>query len=351
MCSMPLEATGAPRTEWRCMRRLNLLTALPLVLAACSGGAGGATGTGGAGVGGRADAGDGPLGETSGATGTPGTGGGTAGSAGSGASAGAVGSAGAIGGAGTSGGGGTGAGGLGGMLGTAGAGAPSDGGDRIDAGELPIDSGAQPIDAGAWPLDGGGAIQSLRLSTNDLVFDSTRGVLYATMNTAADAGNGVITIDPASATVTGTFAVGGLPSVLAISNDCSALYVGINTPAGPPTPTPQIDGADSVRRIDLASKTFGPAVSLGSNDISKLSAGQIAAVPGSSTQYMVSLRQPGFQPDYAGLALYDATTLLTELSSFYGSGDSIAFIDHSTLIGCSNLQSPSELNRFSVTSI
>ena len=105
-----------------------------------------------------------------------------------------------------------------------------------------------------------------------------------------------------------------------------------------------------MRRIDLASKTVGPAVSLGRNDISKLSAGQIAAVPGSSTQYMVSLRQPGFEPDYAGLALYDGTTLLTALSSFYGSGDSIAFIDHSTLMGCSNLLSPSELVRYSVTS-
>jgi hypothetical protein len=183
-----------------------------------------------------------------------------------------------------------------------------------------------------------------------LVFDSTRGVLYATMNTAADAGNGVITIDPGSATVTGAFAVGGLASVLAISDDSSALYVGIHTPAGPPTSTPNIDGADTVRRIDLATMTAGAAVSLGSNVISKLSAGQIAAVPGSSTQYVVSLRQPGFQPDYAGLALYDGTTRLAELSSFNGSGDSIAFIDHSTLIGCSNFQSPSELDRYSVTS-
>src|SRR5262249_43642032 len=59
---------------------------------------------------------------------------------------------------------------------------------------------------------------------------------------------------------------------------------------------------------------------------------------------------PGFQPDFAGLALYDGSTLLAQLDSFYGSGDSIAFIDRSTLIGCSNLQAPSELHRYSVTS-
>lgn len=204
--------------------------------------------------------------------------------------------------------------------------------------------------AGTQPIDGGGTIQSLPLSTNDLVFDSTRGVLYASMNPTADAGNSVLTIDPASGTVTGALPVGGLPSVLAINDDCSALYVGISTPAAPPTPTPQIDGADSVRRIDLASMTAGPPVSLGKNNISKLSAGQIAALPGSSTQYMVSRRQPGFQPDFAGLALYDGSTLLVQLDSFFGSGDSIAFIDHSTVVGCSNLQSPSELKRYSVTS-
>ena len=96
--------------------------------------------------------------------------------------------------------------------------------------------------------------------------------------------------------------------------------------------------------------TAGPAVSLGKNQITKLTAGQIAAVPGSSTRYMVSRRQPGFQSDYAGLALYDGSTKLAELDSFYGSGESIAFIDHSTLIGCSNFLAPSELIRYSVTS-
>jgi hypothetical protein len=38
------------------------------------------------------------------------------------------------------------------------------------------------------------------------------------------------------------------------------------------------------------------------------------------------------------------------LDSFYGSGHSIAFISQSTLIGCSNFLSPSELIRYGVTS-
>lgn len=299
------------------MRRLNLLTALSLVFAACDGGARGGLATGGAGAGGMAGGGA--------------AGGGASGGGGNGGSAGGSGGTG----------GGAGGGGVGGMV----VGGAAGGGASGASGAAGL-GGA----AGTRPIAGGGTIQSLPLSTNDLVFDSTRGVLYASMNPTAGTGNSVLTIDPASGTVTRALPVGGLPSVLAISDDCSALYVGISTPAAPPTPTPQIDGADSVRRIDLASMTAGPPVSLGQNAISKLSAGQIAAVPGSSTQYMVSRRQPGFTPDFAGLALYDGNTKLAELDSFFGSGDSIVFIDHSTLIGCSNDQSPSELIRYSVTS-
>jgi hypothetical protein len=299
------------------MRRLRFLTALSLALAACNGDGSGAMD--GAVDGGKAvDAAAG--GDASGTGGTGGVAGGP--------------------------------GGVGGREdagGTGGAGdASPHGANDGGAGDF----GPPGLDAagGTQQIDGGGTIQSLPLSTNDLVFDSKRGVLYASMNSAADAGSSVITIDPASGTVTRALPVGGLPSVLAINDDSSGLYVGISTPAAPPTPTPQIDGADSIRRIDLASVTAGPPVSLGKNSISTLSAGQIAAVPGSSTQYVVSRRRPGTQSDYAGLALFDGITQLAELDSFFGSGASIAFSDRSTLIGCSNLLSPSSLNRYSITS-
>ena len=198
-----------------------------------------------------------------------------------------------------------------------------------------MDSSLRPIDAGPTPLEGGGSIQSLPISTNDLVFDPTRGVLYATMNATAGAGgNSVLTIDPASATVTGSLFVGSNPNALAITDDGSALYVGV-------------DGAYSVCRVDLASMTVGPFVSLGSNNISARTAGQIAVVPGSPTQYVVSRRQPRFSPDFAGLAFYDGPKLLTE---WYASmtTDSITFADPSTLFGC-NTDAPYDLVRFSVT--
>jgi hypothetical protein len=65
---------------------------------------------------------------------------------------------------------------------------------------------------------------------------------------------------------------------------------------------------------------------------------------------MVSRRQPGITPEFAGLAIFDGNTMLAQLDNFYGEGSSIAFIDRSTLIGCSNNLSPSQLIRYSVTS-
>ncbi len=209
---------------------------------------------------------------------------------------------------------------------------------NVDAGP-PIDASAQPIDAGSTPLEAGVSMRSLPVSTNDLVFDPTRGVLYATMNPSAGGqGNSVLTIDPASGTVTGSLLVGSNPNAVAISDDGSALYVGI-------------DGAYSVCRVDLASMTVGPLVSLGSNDLMARTAGQIAAVPASSTQYVVSRRQLGLDPDFAGLALYDGTNLVAESPNVQSAmvGDSMTFTGPSTLFGCGNARSPSDLVQYGVT--
>jgi hypothetical protein len=315
------------------MHRLGLVVSVSvLVLMGCGSGGGGA-GTGGsmAPGGSAGQAGAAGMGGAAGKSG-----GGGAGGAGIAGANGAAGAAGTHGAAGTNGGGGAagtqGAAGNTGAAGNQGAGATG--------------SGGQGVDGGVLQLDGGGSVQALPIVANDLAFDSTRDVLYATTNLNPDAGV-VLSIDPPSAKVTGTLPVGGIPGLLAISDDDSALYVGINTPDTPEL-FPGIDGGNTVRRIDLTTMTPGPAVSMGTNTSTKLTAGQIVARPGSSTQYMVSLRQPGFTPDYAGLALYDGTKLLASLSSFYGSGDTIAFATPSVLIGCSNFQSASQLIEFAV---
>jgi hypothetical protein len=315
------------------MRRLGLVVSVSvLALMGCGSGGGGA-GTGGSmATGGSAgQAGAAGMGGAAGKSG-----GGGAGGAGIAGANGAAGAAGTNGAAGTHGGGGA--------AGTQGAAGNGSAGTNGAAGAT--GSGGQGVDGGVLQLDGGGSVQALPIVANDLAFDSTRGVLYATTNLNPDAGV-VLSIDPPSAKVTGTLSVGGIPGRLAISDDDSALYVGINTPDTPEL-FPGINGGNTVRRIDLTTMTSGPAVSMGTDNSTKLTAGQIVARPGSSTQYMVSLRQPGVTPDYAGLALYDGTKLLASLSSFYGSGDTIAFATPSVLVGCSNFQSASQLIEFAV---
>ena len=77
-------------------------------------------------------------------------------------------------------------------------------------------------------------------------------------------------------------------------------------------------------------------------------AGQIAAVPGSSTQYVVSLRSPGVIPSFAGLALYDGATLIGKCDCGVSGGQSITFTDRSTFFGYNNDSSLFDLVRFSV---
>jgi hypothetical protein len=96
------------------------------------------------------------------------------------------------------------------------------------------------------PLGGGvsapvGFPIGIPLPAQDLVYDSVRGKLYASISSAASQYAGsVVTIDPASFSVDGPIAVGNNPGKLAISDDCSYLYVALNN--------------SSIARIDLAAQ-------------------------------------------------------------------------------------------------
>ena len=200
---------------------------------------GGAVGNGG-GAGGAVGGSSG--GASGSSAGTGGQGGGAAGAAGAagGGAAGAAGSAGAAGAAtgGAAGGrgGAAGAGAVGGVAGSGGAGG----------------SGAIGGGAGSGAIGGGGGAaqtcvgvcgKTLALQSSHMVYDSSRDCLYVTIQGAASLyPNTVTTIDPRAAVVTASLPIGSDPNVLALSNDASTLWVGM-------------DGSFSMRKVTLSGAT------------------------------------------------------------------------------------------------
>lgn len=87
----------------------------------------------------------------------------------------------------------------------------------------------------------------LPLLTNDLIYDATRGMLWASVPSSAGAtlGNSVVSIDPYTGVLGGTLWVGSEPTKLSLSTDGSTLWVAFA-------------GSPSVRKIDLTAMVLTP---------------------------------------------------------------------------------------------
>jgi DNA-binding beta-propeller fold protein YncE len=162
----------------------------------------------------------------------------------------------------------------------------------------------------------------LSLATNDLVYDAGRGVLYASVpSTQGALGNSVAVIDPATGNVTGQVFVGSEPGKLAITDDGSRLYVGL-------------DGRAAVSVIDLASMTPGTPFSIGGDSfMGPYHAAQLAPVPGSSTDVAVVLFASNVSPADQGAALYSNGVLLPQQTTRSTWIDQIGFASSSVLYG------------------
>ena len=87
----------------------------------------------------------------------------------------------------------------------------------------------------------------LPLLTNDLIYDATRGLLWASVPSSAGVtlGNSIVSIDPYTGVLGGALWVGSEPAKLSISSDGSTLWVAY---AGTP----------SVRKVDLNAMVLTP---------------------------------------------------------------------------------------------
>ena len=87
----------------------------------------------------------------------------------------------------------------------------------------------------------------LPLLTNDLIYDATRGVLWASVPSSAGVtlGNSIVSIDPYTGVLVGALWVGSEPAKLSLSTDGSTLWVAFA-------------GSPSVRKVDLNTMVLTP---------------------------------------------------------------------------------------------
>ena len=88
---------------------------------------------------------------------------------------------------------------------------------------------AFPVASYAQLLSGATVIQS-DFEANDIVYDRFRDVIYATVGSDAGLpnGNSLLTLDPNTLSIRSQVSIGSEPEQLAISNDGSRVYVGID---------------------------------------------------------------------------------------------------------------------------
>jgi trimeric autotransporter adhesin len=132
------------------------------------------------------------------------------------------------------------------------------------------------------------SVETLALPAQWLATDPVSGRLFATIaGSASQHGNTVAEIDPEGPAVAGSVFVGSEPTVAEVSDDGRYLYVGL-------------DGAQSVRRVDLPDLTPGAQFSLGT-----LTVEELHVMPGMAGTVAVSRRNAGYSPSNEGLFIYD----------------------------------------------
>lgn len=155
----------------------------------------------------------------------------------------------------------------------------------------------------------GVTITAVNQLANDLVWDPVNQVIYLSVpSTAAENGNSIAVLNPATGAIVSSQFAGSEPGVLAIADDSSYLYAGL-------------DGAASVQRFVLPSLATDINYSLGELPyIGNYFALDLQVAPGSPHTTAVSLGQVITAPQaWGGITIFDdATARSTAASSESG---------------------------------
>lgn len=165
-------------------------------------------------------------------------------------------------------------------------------------GDITVANGASPslVSNGA-ALSIGFEVRPVAQPANDMLWDPVHSVIYLSIPSLAVNGNSILAFDPSTLAETGLVFAGSEPDKLAISDDGSYLYAGL-------------DGSDSVQRFTLPSlvsdiniplgvdSTFGPYFAL-----------DLAVAPGNPHTIAVSNGISFLDPlSEGGITIYDDAT-------------------------------------------
>jgi hypothetical protein len=172
------------------------------------------------------------------------------------------------------------------------------------------------------------------------VFEPVSGMLFASVSTTSQKyANQVVEINPATAQVAKAFSVGNGPTQLAVSDDGSMLYVGLN-------------GDKKVAQVSLPSGTVNFATAIGSDTSGPFVADALRVFPGQPHSWAVTLCG-NYDPCGNGVAVFDdGVERPTRVSTSELQPDALLFVgtDTTTLFGTNFFNGLPNFYQFTINS-
>lgn len=180
-------------------------------------------------------------------------------------------------------------------------------------------------------------VNTLYLTTNDLVYDSVTNKIYASIPSANGSnGNSIGVINPNTYLLENTIFIGSEPTILAISDNGQYIYSGFS-------------GSSTVRRFDVTSQTAGLQFSLGSDSSTgSYYAEDIEVMPSQPTTIAISRKNNGFSPRHEGVVIYDNNVMRPTTTPDHTGSNRIEFTSQNSLIGYNNETTEFGIRRLSV---
>jgi hypothetical protein len=137
-------------------------------------------------------------------------------------------------------------------------------------------------------------VRRVPLVTNDLIYNPTTKLLYASVPSAAGpSGNSIVSVDPIPGIADTPVFIGSEPKKLALSNDGNSLYV-------------SLEGTATIRKFDVPTKAPGMQFPIGQDSFHGIYLlSDMAVAPGNPDLVAVARSYRGTSPPEAGVAVYD----------------------------------------------